>query len=70
MAGQTAIIRFSRKAASINENQFLEQRHKRMSSQYPILADQSQAWGFYAQDHVTKVIRRIHHFNHQVLQYS
>lgn len=27
------------------------------------------AWAFHAHSHVTKVIRKIHHFNHEVLQY-
>ena len=34
-----------------------------------LFAEQSRAWGFYAQNHVTKVIRKIHHFNHEVLRY-
>ena len=34
-----------------------------------LFAEQSQAWGFHAQNHVTKVIRKIHHFNHEVLRY-
>ncbi len=34
-----------------------------------LFAEQSRAWGFHAQNHVTKVIRKIHHFNHEVLRY-
>lgn len=34
-----------------------------------LFAEQSRAWGFYAQNHVTTVIRKIHHFIHKVLQY-
>lgn len=34
-----------------------------------LFAEQSRAWGYYAQNHVMKVIRKIHHFNHKVLQY-
>jgi hypothetical protein len=34
-----------------------------------LFAEQSRAWGFHAQNHVTKVIHKIHHFNHKVLQY-
>lgn len=34
-----------------------------------LFAEQSRAWGFHAQNHVTSVIRKIHHFNHKVLQY-
>jgi hypothetical protein len=34
-----------------------------------LFAEQSQAWGFHAQNHVMKVIRNIHHFNYKVLQY-
>jgi len=34
-----------------------------------LFAEQSRAWGFYALNHVTKVIRKIHHFNYKVLQY-
>jgi len=34
-----------------------------------LFAEQSRAWGFYAHSHVTKVICKIHHFNHEVLRY-
>lgn len=34
-----------------------------------LFAEQSRAWGFHAQNHVTKVIHKIHHFNYKVLQY-
>jgi hypothetical protein len=34
-----------------------------------LFAEQSRAWGFHAQNHMTKVIRKIHHFNYKVLQY-
>lgn len=34
-----------------------------------LFAEQSRAWGFYAHNHVTKVIRKIHHFNHEALRY-
>jgi Dynamin central region len=34
-----------------------------------LFAEQSRAWGFYAHSHVTKVILKIHHFNHEALQY-
>jgi hypothetical protein len=34
-----------------------------------LFAEQSRGWGFYAHSHVTKVIRKIHHFNHEALQY-
>ncbi|KAI0126991.1 vacuolar sorting protein VPS1, dynamin [Xylariales sp. AK1849] len=34
-----------------------------------LFAEQSRAWGFHAQNHVTKVILKIHQFNHKVLQY-
>jgi hypothetical protein len=34
-----------------------------------LFAEQSRAWGFYAQTHVMEVIRKIHHFNYKVLQY-
>ena len=34
-----------------------------------LFAEQSPAWGFHALNHVTKVIRKIHHFNYKVLQY-
>lgn len=34
-----------------------------------LFAEQSRAWGFHARSHVTKVIRKIHHFNHEVLRY-
>jgi hypothetical protein len=34
-----------------------------------LFAEQSRAWGFHAQNHVTKVIRKIHHFNYKVLPY-
>ena len=34
-----------------------------------LFAEQSRAWGFHALNHVTKVIRKIHHFNYKVLQY-
>jgi hypothetical protein len=34
-----------------------------------LFAEQSRAWGFYAQNHVMKVIRKIHHFNHEVLRH-
>jgi hypothetical protein len=34
-----------------------------------LFAEQSRAWGFHAETHVTKVIRKIHHFIYKVLQY-
>jgi hypothetical protein len=34
-----------------------------------LFAEQSRAWGFHAQNHVTRVIRKIHHFNHELLRY-
>jgi hypothetical protein len=34
-----------------------------------LFAEQSRAWGFHALNHVTRVIRKIHHFNYKVLQY-
>jgi hypothetical protein len=34
-----------------------------------LFAEQSRAWGFHAKNHVTKVIYKIHHFIHMVLQY-
>lgn len=34
-----------------------------------LFAEQSRAWGFYAKNYVMKVIHKIHHFIHQVLQY-
>jgi len=34
-----------------------------------LFAEQSRAWGYHAQNHVTSVIRKIHHFIHKVLQY-
>lgn len=34
-----------------------------------LFAEQSRAWGFHAHNHVTKVIRKIHHFHHEVLRY-
>ena len=33
-----------------------------------LFAEQSRAWGFHALNHVTQVIRKIHHFNYKVLQ--
>ena len=34
-----------------------------------LFVEQSRAWGYHAQNHVTSVIRKIHHFIHKVLQY-
>jgi hypothetical protein len=34
-----------------------------------LFAEQSRAWGFHAKNHVTKMIHKIHHFIHKVLQY-